>query len=377
MSRRLLAALAAALLLLLGTTTAAQADPNDISITLPGGNFGEDRTPLLTGTGDPLYPVHVLVNGVEATAVTPATDGTWSFQLVDPLPQGEQAEIRAQVRDNFDEVIAEAVTYYYVLPPVVPLVITEPSSGQKISGHFDLRATATDQGATYRIYVDGQPIDASIGFEDLGSLLAFVDLEDFADGPHQLQLRGKDAWGRQLASQVVDVVGDSTGPPKPVITSPAAHEVVTSHHVVISGTAVPGQELSVVGWESGEPACEQKTVVADADGRWSCDLLARSIDYLDGKRIEVHLTAWSYDEIGNRSNADMVPFILDLRATAPTPTEPAVPAPADPASAVPAAAAAPELANTGPTTGPGLAVALLLIAAGLALTTFSRRLPQH
>ena len=348
--------------------------PGDLTISLPGGDQGEDRTPLIEGTGDPAYAVHVLVNGVEASVVTPAGDGTWSYQMTTDLPVGEQAKFDAEVRDEFGGVLAQTVAYYYVLPPVAPVVITEPSSGQKISGHFNLRATATDAGGTYQLYVDGAPVAASIGFEDINSLLAFVDLEDFTDGPHQLQLRGTDAWGRPLASQVVDVIGDVTGPPKPVITSPSAHEIVTSHKVVISGTATPGQELSVVGWFSGEPACEQETVVADAEGNWSCDLLARTIEYLDGKRTEIRLTAWSYDEIGNRSNADMVPFILDCAPSAPAPTDPPA---ANPASAVPGAAGAPELANTGGDTGPGLAAALLLIAMGLGLGAASRRLPQH
>ena len=151
--------------------------------------------------------------------------------------------------------------------------------------------------------------------------------------------------------------------------------------MVIAGTAAPAQELTVVGWESGEPTCEQKYVTADATGAWSCDLRKAIVDYNDGSRFEFHITAWSYDEVGNRTVADMVPFVLDLRTAAapepaPSPSRPASAVPASVGSAAPAGApaAAPELANTGSSTAPGAALALLLIAVGVGLTSASRRL---
>ena len=218
----------------------------------------------------------------------------------------------------------------------------------------------------------------------MGKLLAFVTVDDLPDGPHQLQLRGTDPWGRPIASQVIDVVGDVTGPPKPVFTSPSSNQVVTSHHVVVRGTAAPGQAVSVVVARSptSQPATRRRwSPTLTAPG--SCDLLARSVEFLDGKRTEIHLTAKSSDDIGNETTSDRLTFILDLRAASPTdPTQqPATPKPAPaaprpverPASAVPSAAAAPELANTGPSTPPGLATALLLILVGPAFGATSRR----
>ena len=139
--------LAAVLLLLLGTASVASADPADLTITLPGGDQGDDRTPLLEGAGDPAYPVHILVNGAEVAGGVPAVvDGAWSFQLLDPLAQGEQAQITAQVRDGSDQVIAEQSVYYFVFPPLAAIEITEPATGDTVNGRFDLRANAQDGG---------------------------------------------------------------------------------------------------------------------------------------------------------------------------------------------------------------------------------------
>lgn len=177
------------------------------------------------------------------------------------------------------------------------------------------------------------------------------------------------------------MVGDATPPPAPVITSPAQDQVVRGTCVTIRGTAVPGLELSVRGWESGEPLCTAQSVVAAADGTWSCSLDPRILDFAKGKRTEFHVTTWAYDEVGNRAVTPMRAFVLDLRTAAapepaPSPSRPASAVPASVGSAAPAGtpAAAPELANTGSSTAPGVALALLLIAVGVGLTSASRRL---
>ena len=378
MSRRLLAAIAAALLLLLGTTTAAYAAPGDLTITLPGGDQGDDLTPRVEGTADPAYPVHVLVDGTEVAVVTPAVDGSWGYQLTTPLTAGQQAEIRAQVLDPQDptQVLAEQLVTYYPWEPLPLITISQPTAGAVIGQSFTVRAHVEgNQAYLFEVLLDGQVIDNGVGFEDSETLFSTPFVEGLTDGPHTLQIRGRDERGRTVLSDEVAVIGDVTPPPAPAITSPAQGAVVTSTRVTIAGTATPGATVEVIGSRSGEPTCTTRSVVADASGHWSCQLRPEIIDFLQGQRVTFETVALTTDDVGNRAFSAERTFVLDYTEQA-EPTPPPS-TPANPASAVPGDAAAPELANTGASTLPALATALLLLVLGLAVGAVSRRLPQH
>jgi hypothetical protein len=376
---RLLAAIAAALLLLLGTTSVAHAAPGDLTITLPGGDQGDDLTPRVEGTADPAYPVHVLVDGAEVAVITPAADGSWGHQLTTPLTAGQQAELRAQVLDPQDptQVLAEQVVYYSAWEPLPRITISQPTAGAVIGQSFTVRAHVEgNQAYLFEVLLDGQVIDNGVGFEDAETLFSTPFVDDLTDGPHTLQIRGRDERGRVALSDEVAVVGDVTPPPAPVITSPAQGAVVSSRTVTIAGTATPGATVEIIGFRSGEPTCTDRSVVADASGHWSCQVRPEIIDFLQGQRVTFETVAFTTDEVGNRAFSAERAFVLDYTVQAqptPPPSTPSTPAD-DPASAVPADAAAPELANTGASTFPGLGTALLLVTAGLALTTVSRRL---
>jgi hypothetical protein len=99
--------------------------------------------------------------------------------------------------------------------------------------------------------------------------------------------------------------------------------------------------------------------------------------------VTFEAVAFTTDEVGNRGFSEERSFVLDYTDQAgPTtvPTGPTTPPAAStptpqpaPASAVPGGADAPELANTGSSSVPCVATALLLIAVGLGLTRLSRR----
>lgn len=383
--RRLTAALAAAVLMLFGAVglaSAASAAQGEVTITAPG-NGGEDTTPLVEGTADPGAQVHVRLDDTEVAVVTADAGGAWSYQVTTPVARGTQLLIMAEVQDADGNVTSSALVDYYCWPDPAGITITSPTAGSKISPFFDVHAkvTGTDLNFSVQLFLDDRVVDDNVGFDGIDTLFSSPWVEDLTDGPHTLQIRGTDGFGRPVASQVVSVVGDATPPPAPVITSPAQDEVIRSTSVTIRGTAVPGLELSVRGWESGEPLCTEPTVVAAADGTWSCYMAPGILDFAKGKRLEFHVTTWAYDEVGNRAGTPMRAFALDLRTAAapepaPSSSRPASAVPASLGSAAPAGApaAAPELANTGSSTTPGVALALLLIAVGLGLSRASRRL---
>lgn len=60
-----------------------------VSIDAPmDGSTTSDPTPLITGRGDPGATVEIRVDGVLVGTVTVASDGTWSFAGIAPLPDG-------------------------------------------------------------------------------------------------------------------------------------------------------------------------------------------------------------------------------------------------------------------------------------------------
>jgi hypothetical protein len=122
-----------------------------------------------------------------------------------------------------------------------------------------------------------------------------------------------------------------------------------------------------------------------ADGTWSAPTRTYPVEPANpftwgGPYRTLHLELIETDPAGNEAFVALT-LVLDVRPAVVTPPRaPAAPRPAappaPPASAVPAAAA-PELANTGPSPAPGLATALLLIAMGLTVGVAARRLPQR
>lgn len=381
--RRLTAALAAAVLALLGTVAlagGASAAPGDVTISAPG-EGGEDCTPLVQGTADPATEVFVLINGSEADVVADQS-GAWEYQVTAPFDRGTTTFITAEVRDADGTAIGSAQRDYYCWPEPSQVTITSPTPGTVVGRSFDVRATAsgTNRNLSLSLLLDGQVVVDDIPFDDVdaGTLAATVYLDDITDGPHTLQILGKDDFDREIASPKVSIVGDGT-PPKPAaLVSPAPGSTVTSRNFTFHGTGTPGDTVRVVLDGSGEPVTTPVTV--QPDGTWTAPVLHSPTEphnpfwFVKDERRTLGFFLDTYDPVGNEG-LTAFSLTLDLRSS----TAPAEPAPSTrPASAVPAVsaaapAAAPELANTGSSTGPGTAVALLLIAVGLGLTRLSRR----
>ncbi|MEO7268677.1 MAG: hypothetical protein ABIW49_05680 [Knoellia sp.] len=388
MFRRLCFVLLCAMLSLLAVPALANAAPGDVTITAPG-NDGEDPTPLIQGTADASLPVHVLIDGDEVAAVTPAADGTWEYQVTEAFTFGSFANITAQIRDDGGEVVGSVGQSYYVWEEPSTIEISVPSHGDPITRSFDVIGQVTtpmQMTQDFTLLMDGSEVPTFYAFMDSlsGELTIRVQDADLDEGPHELSVVGTDVHGRSATSEPVTVIVDTTPPSKPVVTSHHNGDVITDRTPTFAGTADPGTPVELEFYGSGEPLCDD---VADATGKWSCEPTghgAEWIDYMEGKRDQVTIVVGSRDPAGNVA-ASQFTVIVDFRTvgggtgtTTPKPTPPtSSPKPASsvtsraPGDGGSNASGTPPLANTGASPTAPLLVAGLLLVVGFSLRRVS------
>ncbi|MFE5580257.1 Ig-like domain-containing protein [Kitasatospora sp. NPDC056531] len=170
-----------------------------------------------------------------------------------------------------------------------------------------------------------------------------LPVENLADGSRRLAPAAVDAAGNRTAGQTVMLVVDTVPPAKPVLTSPAAGEVLKVGRPKLSGQAEPGSNVLVTA-RVGAAGSGDRTVLCGAavalDGSWTC---TANRDLTDG---EQWLTATATDLAGNGTSADPVrvrvaaaaPSPATPTATSPTATSSSVSAPAVTGAATPASA---------------------------------------
>lgn len=372
--------LATALLPVLGLLVwAAPAHAAALAITSP--DSGEDATPLVAGVGQPGTEVHVQRDGTDVCVSPVAGDETWSCEVSPALPLGESTTLEAVSVLPSDGSELERTSYTYsVWPAAATITITDPRPGATLGTGVEGAARVEGQVAELDVWVDGAKVDGFVGQEE-GTRFTFFVRAEVSGGPHTLQIRGTDGFGRDLASNVVPFVLDDVAPAAPVVTSPAPGSRLTAWPDTFSGTGTPGDTVHVAFDGSAEPVTQRVTV--GADGRWSTTEYdwnpaeANPRTVFAGQNRTFRFLAFEEDPFGNRS-VTAFGLHIDLRTAAggvdPTPTTtPTVPAaPARPAAAPVAAAA--ELANTGPEdAGTGGLLGGSLVVVGTALVIWTRR----
>ncbi|WP_148232313.1 hypothetical protein [Janibacter sp. HTCC2649] len=364
MFRRLCFVLLCAMLSLCAVPSLANAAPGDVTITAPGSD-GEDPTPLIQGTADPSPPVHVVIDGVEVAAVTPAADGAWEYQVTEPIAPETSINIDAIIRDEMDTPLGSASLSYYVWEELSVITVQSPSQGDAIGPYYAVDAAVTHLAFlddTIRLLFDGQPVtDPRVVRDDIeGYLQLQVEDAQFTDGPHTLQIVAEDRHGREVQSEVIDVVADATPPGAIVITSPRNGEVITDRTPTFSGTADAGTEVRLAFEGSGEPLCD---AITDASGHWACQPTGHGAEWfasMEGKRGDVTIFAISRDAVGNLSFTSLA-FTVDFRKPAggtgtttpkPTPTT-SSPKPTTKPTVKPTPSATPVGSGDGATNGSG------------------------
>ncbi|SDT12986.1 Ig-like domain-containing protein [Microlunatus soli] len=158
-------------------TVDTQVDPPTITGPVDGSTIG-DRTPVVTGTGEPGAIVEVEVDGTKVGTVEVDADGSWSIPITDALGYGEHrvTAIQTDAAGNASEAVESGFTVINTEPPAPP-VITEPADGGQLDPGNPVIGGTGEPGATVQVSVNGRPIgSAEVGVDGTWSVAVPTDL---------------------------------------------------------------------------------------------------------------------------------------------------------------------------------------------------------
>jgi hypothetical protein len=199
---------------------------------------------------------------------------------------------------GYNEGGAVAATYPITFAPVplTPPVVVHPTEGLYVaSGSPTVRGTAgpglnvtVRDGSTYGLDV------VCLATADPDGAWACVPTAPFAEGPQVVSVTVTDSAGNVSDPTRVAFTVDPRPPDAPVIEHPDERVQVAAVWVV-DGSAEPGATIELTdGAGDPIPGCAVGSVVAAADGTWSCQL---SQPLADGDRV----MARARDAAGNWS----------------------------------------------------------------------------
>ncbi|MFJ3458459.1 BapA/Bap/LapF family large adhesin [Scandinavium goeteborgense] len=248
---------------------------------LTTGMYTDDRTLVISGTGQNGTTVVIYDNGVElGTAVV--SNGQWSFPTptltVDPLTE-TQHSFTFTTRDGAEETAPTApiVITVDINPPADPLIVTVTPDGTTVSGLAEGNSTVIVKDA------DGNVVGQAVA-DALGNFS--VTLSPAQTGGQTLTAIDQDRAGNQ--SDGVDFTASNSGLPdvpvisqildnvNPVVGAVAPGGSTDDTTPTLSGTADANATVHI--YIDGNPI-EAGNVVADGSGNWTFTIPA---DLLEG-----------------------------------------------------------------------------------------------
>ncbi|HLL55882.1 MAG TPA: Ig-like domain-containing protein, partial [Myxococcaceae bacterium] len=189
------------------------------------------------------------------------------------------------------------------LGPSAP-VISAPEHGTVVAVARPLIHGTVEAGATVLIDLDGA-LAGTVVADSLGSW-SFVPVDELAQGPHTLTVRGRDAIGNLGPPSARVFTVDTIAPEPPVVRVPASGALVGTATPLLSGTSEPDSAVTVTLDGAVQPA-----VRADVAGAWRFQVTASL-----GEGAHT-VTARASDVAGYTSPYSAVVFFtVDLRAPA-------------------------------------------------------------
>ena len=273
------------------TWTVDTTPPAAPAIASPADNATlSNPSPLITGTAPVGTTVTLVLDGNTYGPLPVNPDGTWSFQVPVALANGPHT-VTATATDPAGNV-SPADTHSFTVDAAAPdtFIVSKPAlSTRSTSATFDL--DSNESPVTYRCSLDGG------AFTACNDPVTFTGL---AEGPHTFAVVAVDAAGNtdaSPASYAWEV--DLTAPLAPVIASPANGSTINDASPLLSGTAEPNSQLTLVldGTTYGP-------ITVDANGDWSFQVPA-------SLQVGAHtLTATTTDAAGNTSPTATSNFTL-------------------------------------------------------------------
>ncbi|MCP2251829.1 Ig-like domain (group 3) [Prauserella aidingensis] len=223
-----------------------------------------DRTPEISGTGEPGATVQVSVDGQVIGEVVVGDDDTWSITPTEPLGEGEHL-IEAVQTDAADNTSGPAESTVTVTSPTPAAPeITGPQEGSTVDrGTPTITGTGTP-GNQVEAFVDGESVGTTTVGENGTWMLE--SSRSLSEGQHTVTARQQDSEGRvSPESEPVGFTVDTQAEvAAPEITSPESGSSTSDNTPTIEGTGTPGAEVTV--YVDGE---QVGTAQVGDDGRWS------------------------------------------------------------------------------------------------------------
>ncbi|WP_037407814.1 Ig-like domain-containing protein, partial [Chania multitudinisentens] len=190
------------------------------------GETTDDRSPTLTGKGEPGGVVNVIDNGQVIGSTVIDEDGKWTFTPDEPLDNGEH-NLSTTVTDPAGNVSEPSPGVNIVVDdsPVVVSIGSVKDDVGPITGNItpggvtdDTRPELVGSGKPGSVVTvqDGETVLGSTTVGPDGSW-RFTPETELGEGSHSLTVTAEDAAGNRVTSPAVDFTVDSVAPNKPVI----------------------------------------------------------------------------------------------------------------------------------------------------------------
>nr|WP_184280418.1 Ig-like domain-containing protein [Serratia fonticola] len=293
------------------------------------GETTDDRSPTLSGKGEPGSTVNVIDNGREIGTATVDDNGNWTFTPEEPLDNGEHT-LTTTVTDPAGNTSEPSPGISIVVDDTEVTVSVGavkddvgPITGNITPGGVtdDTRPELTGSGKPGSVVTvqDGDTVLGTTTVQPDGSW-RFTPETDLGEGEHHLTVTAEDAAGNRVTSPSVDFTVDSVAPNKPSIGSAiddvgdvrgelASGSVTDDANPTFKGSAEPGSTIKV--YDNGELI---GSVMTDNNGAWT---FTPTTPLTEG---EHSLTTTATDKAGNTS-APSDAFELTTDYT-PSPTGP-------------------------------------------------------
>ncbi|OTG85760.1 Ig-like domain-containing protein, partial [Acinetobacter sp. ANC 3832] len=252
----------------------------------------DDKTPTVSGTGEPGTVVHVYSNGVEVGSATVQADKSWSIELNDLGLDGVK-NITAKAVNDAGVSSTETGTYPIVLDTTAPATPTftatddvAPKVGDIQSGDTTDDSTPTlkgqgEPGDKVTIYDNGQPIGSTTVKAD--GTWEYTPDKALVDGPHAITATQTDPAGNVSApsspldftvnTEQVNVQITGFEDNKAPVVGPVAKGGITNDDTpILNGTSKPNAVVTITD-EAGKTVGSATT---DANGKWTVELSSQA-----------------------------------------------------------------------------------------------------